>query len=274
MSAADTTLLFLHVPKTAGISISTALANKFPQQELFHVRSVTHEQAPKFSRHYGPEAEFRALPLEQRGKFRCVLGHFQYGLHDAIPGNAQYFTLLRNPLERYVSQVAQYNRMVAAGEFGPDARQATLQEYRSLRPAHFANPQTRWVSGLTEGQLASLSAEQTLAIAKRNLAEHFCVVGAVERMDDSLEILARVRGWDGLPIGRENASKVRPSYDEFTTAERDDFEAHNQLDRQLWQMAGERLNAQLEEIPRVVAMRPKVFSLHRLTQAWTRRRAA
>lgn len=274
MSAAETTLLFLHVPKTAGISISTALATKFPEHGMFHIRSATHELAPKFSRHYGPEAEFRALPLAQRGNFRCVLGHFQYGLHDAIPGKAQYFTLLRNPLERYVSQVAQYNRMVAAGEFGPDARQATLQEYRSVRPAHFANPQTRWVSGLTEGQLASLSAEQTLAIAKRNLAEHFCVVGAVERMDDSLEILTRVRGWETLPIGRENASKVRPSCDEFTAAEREEFEANNQLDWQLWQMAFERLDAAFDEIPRVATTRPKVFAFRRLTQAITRRRAA
>ncbi len=267
-------LLFMHIPKTAGISVSLALTEKFEARQLYHVRSQAQDQAPKFSPHHGPEVTFRELPLKQRSAFRCVLGHFHFGLHEAIPGKSQYFTLLRNPLERYVSQVAQYNRMAAAGELGPEARPVTLQEYRHVRPAQFKNPQTRWIAGLTDGQMSSLAPESALAIAQRNLREHFCVVGTVERLAESLELLARVRGWKSLAVGRENASKVRPSFDEFTPAQRAEFEAANQLDKQLWLQAGAELGALLEAVPRTPHHSAKVFSFQRIAQTLSRRRAA
>lgn len=267
------TLLFMHIPKTAGTSVSLALARQYDDRSLYHIRSDGQELAPRFSRNHGPESVFRGLEPQQRGQFLCVLGHYHFGLHEAIPGEARYFTLLRDPLERYVSQVAQYNRMATAGELGAGARPVSLEEFSRLKPAQFNNPQTRWVAGTAERATKDLGPQATLARAQENVNAHFCVVGLVERMDDSLELLARLWGWAPLHVGRANASGVRPSYDEFTPALRDEFEACNQLDRALWDEANRRIDEALRQTERPSPSAAFARPWRRWTQKFSRRAA-
>lgn len=233
----DETLIFMHIPKTAGTSVSLALTNHFAPEEVFHIRADQHERAPRFSRYYGTEEYFRALPEAARRQFRCILGHTKYGLHEAIPGPTKYFTALRNPLERYYSQVAQYNRMAHGGELGADARPVTPIGFRNVKPRQFTNPQTRWVSGLSQGQIANRPPAEVLATAQRNVARHFRAVGVVEHLDRSVCQLARRSGWPVVPVGRANASPNRPEIQVFSPAELAEFQACNRLDYQLWEDA-------------------------------------
>lgn len=267
-------LLFMHIPKTAGTSVSLALAQQFRSDDLYHVRSETTDLAPKFSPNYGPEETFRTLDPRQRSRYRCVLGHYHFGLHAALSGAGRYFTLLRDPLERYVSQVAQYNRMAASGELGSGVRPVTLAEFREVKPAQFTNPQTRWIAGSQERAPKAALSPQLLDRALENIERHFVVVGLVERMDESLTLLARQWGWRSLSVGRANVSAVRPSYDEFTPALRDEFEDHNQFDRTLWRLASERL----DEARRAAAPVERAVTVQdrwrRWTQKFSRRSAA
>ena len=229
------TLIFLHIPKTAGTTLSIALANWFQPDELYHIRSGNHDGAPQFSPNFGPEETFCSLPTAERARFRCVLGHTKFGLHKAIPGPAKYFTMLRNPLDRYVSQVAQYNRMVKRGEIESQSRQVTLNEYRKIKPVYFRNPQTRWISGIRGAAFWSREESEVLALAKHHLAEWFSVVGVVEQIEQSMALLAAYCDKPVPVIDRENVSSVRPSIDEFTAAQLDEFKANNRLDEELWQ---------------------------------------
>ena len=43
------------------------------------------------------------LPLEQRARFRLVMGHFQYGIHEFLPQEYTYVTIVRDPVERVIS---------------------------------------------------------------------------------------------------------------------------------------------------------------------------
>ena len=233
----EETLLFMHIPKTAGTSVSLSLAAQFAPHELYHIRSGRHAGAPRFSSHCGPEQEFRALDANRRATYRCVMGHFRFGLHEAISGAFQYFTLLRNPLDRYVSQVAQYNRMAERNELGPEARPVSLHEFRRIKPRQFENPQARWITGLTAGQVAAMDPANVLELAKQNLEERFRVVGLVERFEESLQALARLSGWQCLTVRRENASPWRPAVDQFTAAQLEEFSVCNRLDWDLWNFA-------------------------------------
>lgn len=238
------TLIFQHIPKTAGTTVSVVLRQWYSPNELFHIRSGTHTKAPRFSTNYGPETYFRSLPSSERKKYRCIMGHTKFGLHNAIPGRARYFTLLRNPLERYVSQVAQYNRMIRGGEFGSKAEPVSLYKFRSLKSLQFTNPQTRWLTGLSNEKFLLRDQSTLLQQAKDNLETFFAVVGVVEQIEKSLELLAYHCGRTMTSIKRENASAERPSIEELTDSQLQEFEENNQLDRELWQFATERLQMQ------------------------------
>jgi hypothetical protein len=272
------TLLFLHIPKTAGTSVSLALVRRFSAHELYHVRDPKHAQAPCFSPHHGPQQAFGRLSTRRKQKFRCVLGHFHFGLHETLPGPAEYFTLLRDPLQRYVSQVAQYNRMQAAGELGSDTRPVSLMEFRALKPRQFENPQTRWISGLTANQIADRSPADVLQLAQHHLDTHFRAVGVVERMDESMAVLASRSGWSCLSAAKANASAQRPSVDQLTADQYQRFMDSNRLDRELWQFANRRLDAELATAATShgtsMGGSSKEPWASRVTAWWFRRRAA
>src|SRR5262245_44203798 len=82
-SDAHPTLLFLHLPKTAGTTFADILVRQFGPDEVFHVR--TPERLPRYSRWNGTLDELAALSERRRARFRCVLGHFSFGLHEIIP---------------------------------------------------------------------------------------------------------------------------------------------------------------------------------------------
>jgi hypothetical protein len=238
------TLIFLHIPKTAGTTVSVVLKGWYSPHELFHIRSGEHSAAPRFSTNFGPETHFRSLLSDERAQYRCIMGHTKFGLHEVVPGRAKYFTLLRNPLERYISQVAQYNRMIRGGEFGPESQPVSLYEFRSLKSLQFTNPQTRWLTGLSGEKFLRRDDSSLLQQAKDNVDQWFSVVGVVEQIEMSLAVLAYNCGRTMPSIKRENSSTERPSIEDFTASQLQEFEENNRLDKELWQFASERLQLQ------------------------------
>ncbi|PXF46836.1 hypothetical protein BWQ96_03365 [Gracilariopsis chorda] len=119
------TLFFLHIPKTAGTLVYNVVlqyANKtkgLPCQFLFDGNRYTlHKYEPSFktSHHFSlnsiEEKGFRAWKendvkqkemLYKRGACRSLRGHVTYALRDEIDSPVVSMTVLRDPLERFMS---------------------------------------------------------------------------------------------------------------------------------------------------------------------------
>ena len=235
------TLIFLHIPKTAGISVSLVLAKTFPEHERFHVRSEAHHNAPVFSRHHGPIEHLLALPLGERARFRCIFGHMKFGLHRHIPGAANYFTVLRDPLERYLSQVGQYNRMARRDELGSGTKPVSVEEFCHVKPKQMHNPQARFLSGLEHREFIQAADETLLERIGHRLLNRFSAVGTVERFAETLHVLSRVSGWSPASPPRANVAHVRPRREELSPAFVRRFEEINWLDRALFELADQLL---------------------------------
>src|ERR1700682_530692 len=92
MPVENETLIFLHIPKVGGVTLSKILERHYsPAQTLnFDAGDNQHER-------------FEEIPASQRARSRLIKGHLFFGLHCFIDGPSVYITLLRKPVERVLS---------------------------------------------------------------------------------------------------------------------------------------------------------------------------
>jgi hypothetical protein len=85
----DKLVIFLHLPKTAGQSVSALLASALEP----HIHISTEEAF----------RQFLGLSDRERAALRFAHGHMPYGLHRLVNQQCQYVVFLRNPVDRVVS---------------------------------------------------------------------------------------------------------------------------------------------------------------------------
>jgi hypothetical protein len=236
-AAAQPTIIFVHIPKTAGTTLARIIDRQYPPQARLLLE-----------RHHESVREFQALSEERRSEIRLLRGHIPYGLHVHCPRPTTYIVLLREPLDRlisyyyYVQREAQHYLYDYANTPG-----MTLKRYVEDRVSlQMDNMQTRLISGVWSDPGYGECDQATLDLAKQNLEEHFAVVGLTERFDETLLLLKRALGWHNVHYARHNVTRDRPrraSLDAETVAV---LEAHNQLDIELYQHAQGLFGAQLD----------------------------
>ncbi len=235
----DHTLLFLHIPKTAGTSLSLMLCQQFPPDQIFHIRGNKRPDAPYFSSHFGPEEEFQALPESQRARYRCILGHFSFGLHEWVPGPSTYLTILREPLERQISMYRQYARMAHSKNC------LSLEEFLSSPRKGKPNHQIRHLTGWKPQEHTD---EEMIHQARTNLNNHFCAVGTVDRLPETVAVVAKLFGWKDVILEKENVSKKNAVPTDLSEEFRQTLQQQNYLDQWLCQYVDQRLQQQLADL--------------------------
>jgi hypothetical protein len=188
-------LLFVHIPKTAGTTLTNLLKLNEPGARSRGLGNVF-----KGSGGVNPEVRFRHLLDEKdaRGpdELRVVTGHIPLGMRERLKGrDVRCFTFLREPADRTLSHYFGIRkRRRGSGEPGRYARSAlpaepTLDDMLEGGYIH-DNLHTRMLSGVPEpfGKVT----EEMLEKAKRNLREELVFFGISERFDESL-VLAKKR---------------------------------------------------------------------------------
>ncbi len=182
------TLLFMHIPKTAGTALRQTILKNYRKSEVAYL----YPEPPGF-----PSPNLRDLPLSQRSQFRFVVGHFQYGIHEEMPNEYWYFTVVRHPVERVWSHyhylVDSKNAPILRG-----AKLKGLQETLEGRvTANLDNLMVRCFSGINEKKFppGSINAE-IYELAKGHLESAFLYVGRQERLDEAYSMLQAKMGWD------------------------------------------------------------------------------
>jgi len=200
------TVLFMHIPKTAGTAFREAIAANFLQSEIAYL----YPTPPGFL-----VTDLRALPLEQRRGYRMVMGHYQFGMHEALPQESEYITFVREPAARVLSQYDYDLQHRAASICDRDGRLLSLDEVFEKRlTVDFDNALVRCFSGIDERDLppGSVTAE-IYEQAVCNLLNSFAFVGHQEASAEAYNRLRGYYGWhatEELPIvnvGRPRATE-------------------------------------------------------------------
>lgn len=278
-------LYFMHIPKTAGSSLSRWLAFVYGQRQTISIKLPHH-----LVRH----------TLESLRHYRCYTCHFGPGLLDLLERpDLLSMTVLRDPVECAISFVYFRQNQIArrVAHLPPDYLERMQPWVKSdlrelLQVPQFSQPikdgQTRflgvtqdWRPYLRDGAIGSSGQPlqwplrplqqpdpadwPAVCAAARHRLETMDMVGITERMDETLELLCGRLGIGRpprLPQGHINPHKSGVDVDYYRRTTPPDLvemiEAWTASDRELYALANEMLDRQLAEFR---AARQRFYSL-------------
>ena len=223
------TIIFLHIPKTAGSTLNAILQKQYKRQQIYYLGANTQESI----------RSYLDLADEEKKSIRLVTGHTAYGFHEYIPGSSTYFTFFRDPVERVVS----FYHFVKNNE-QHYLNKAAVNEFDGIKPfitsgitTMMDNGQTRLISGAWLDPGFGEINEQILAQAKTNLSKKFSVVGLTEQFDATLILFKEIFNWQDIKYMRKNVTKVAPVERILTAEEKEAVVSLNQYDIALYDYA-------------------------------------
>jgi hypothetical protein len=223
-------LIFLHIPKTAGTTLNRIIEWQYSPFAIFtmdpHRIRATAER-------------FKRLPEARRRRLQVVRGHLFYGIHEFLPQGATYITMLREPVARLLSSYY----FVLRRPLNPLHRKLKreglgVEDCIRLFPDR-NNTQCRFIAGVKDAAIAD---ERLLATAKENLTKSFSVVGICERFEESLILISKTFGWEVRLYENRKVSKTRPQIDPSLV---EMIKEHNRLDLELYEFGKSLLEANL-----------------------------
>lgn len=172
-----TNLLFDHIPKTGGKSIHSVL------QQLLGSDACSPTLNTTFSNAWG-----------KFSSYSCVSGHITFLPGSNVAG-CSLFTVLRNPVDRIISQYF-FAHIVSENHgsyFDKKCRQLSFQDFffsedKIIRETISNQLIKNFYPLGAAGTQTSSQSEQLLA-AKKALQEKYFFVGLTERMDESMDLL-------------------------------------------------------------------------------------
>jgi len=190
MTAERPQLVFIHLPKTGGMSLHAAVAGALPRDAVLRVGDAAEQAA------------FRRLGPAEVARYALVSGHlgFEEVAARARPG-ARYVTLLRDPVARLLSA---FNYMAT---WAPHPLHA---EMRGRGFGEFITSAGEALSGEACRQLTGMA---TAAQAIPVLDSCYAAAATTARLGD---LAALAAGWLGLGAVRAGRENVTPGQGRIT----------------------------------------------------------
>jgi hypothetical protein len=221
-------LIFLHLPKTAGVNVRELLSRQY-------------RHLPTFIRGAPDHRLLFQMHARDREAFRVVGGHYRFGLHLLFDSPSRYMTFLRDPIERVISHYA-YIRWQALHEWHErvNAANLSLEQWVRFGIAHaFDNLQVRWLAPHANQDVPFRhTTRQMLDEAKRVIEERVDFLGITERYEESIRLFGRQLDWrEPVTVERLNVSPNRQAAADIPPSTMAAILDHNVLDIELYAFA-------------------------------------
>jgi hypothetical protein len=237
-------VFFLHIPKTAGTSLSNSLKAAFAEE-----RSITSAQMNNV----------RAHPKEIFLNAELLCGHFTHEVYaKRLPKQPNFIlTFLRNPIEHYVSTFFHLKidpsftytiRLVKDKKHAEDihryVKEKSIEEFLKYEySAIFDNFQTRYLVKGLSSDYHDYNDEELLPIAQRLLLD-LPFFGLTDRFDESLKLLESAMLLDKkLHLLKANKSRNKPRNFSLSPDVLTEIESRIQADMALFDFAQQAFDA-------------------------------
>lgn len=204
-------LVFLHLPKTGGLSVNDALRRSFGVRHA-DVRSL--DGSGQWITPRDVQVSKRLVP-----GLRSISSHRICPNHHLEETDWKWFTFLREPVARTISEY-QFYRAHLGGDL-------SLEGYIESQ-------------GLRNLQVVRVAGSENIDLAMTLIQERFAFVGLMEQFDLSMELLSRTLGAEGIDprFVRKNVARHHDIADTIRADESQMQVIRNvvQLDTQLFEM--------------------------------------
>lgn len=256
--SAQSPLIFMHIPKTGGMSMFTAFTAHWGTH-IADLYNVSPRNAPLAQ---------QALQDPAKALF-C--GHYAFGLHQWMTRPAYYASVLREPVARLESlyhyclpilNVHRKRLQELGGDLARLAAQPRISDfYLDFGPwltgeptpeAFFASPSAELDNGMVRrfsgfGMNPAPCPASALAQAKQNIEASFSVVGLLERYPETLQLMAQTFGLPDLNAHHVNANKEKANKAPLSEGILQKIRDMNQLDLALYDWVCARFDSQLAQ---------------------------
>lgn len=220
------TVVFLHLPRTAGSTMLSILRHRYSKQTTFF--TTPHQPDFGLGILYG-------LSQPERDRLCLIAGHMPYGIHDHFSHHVGYFTFVRDPVERSISDYYFVQNQPPTHYLHRYANALSLPDYLEYRASIARdNVQTRLISGLWDSVPFDPRNDALLEQAKQNLKKNFIMVGLAERFDESLVILKRLLDLRRIYYTPRNVNPSCPRSENLPESTIKSLRYYNQLDHKLY----------------------------------------
>ncbi len=267
-------LIHLHIPKTGGTSLNSMIQHAFRDDEVSDTMFddsknynglglAPYELCQKRFAFYTPD-QFRRI--------RYVTGHLPMGLHRAFDRRAKYFTVVRHPVDRVISDF--FFRIQEKDPYLNDGRLLTFDEYVEGRnDVYLCDYQVRVLSGSPDleavrGPIGMQTPgrpvqRRHLEQAKRNIEDHFLTIAPLENMIQLALLIRSVYGWPMRRLLNEakNQTKQRMLIRDMSPHTLKIIEECNPNDLELYDWVHKRFAAQRELFEPSLSKDEQIFTV-------------
>lgn len=245
-------IFFMHIPKTAGISLRTMIADQLPVEA-----TLSH-------------AHWQGRQARDPNAYQFVTGHVPFSYIRRFVRPPIVMTFLRDPIDRAISHFHFYKSLPPAEvarqkrELGHEAWQDTVEIWKRTKDLEIGdflvkepelarrvlgNVQTSYFldDGIRDASSPLLAGSVLPEDVVRNL--HRCnIIGLTERMQESLTLLCHQAGLAPVrQLARANATERRPTVRDISSRTIAALTELTRLDAQLYRLGEELLERRLRE---------------------------
>ena len=215
--------IFMHIPKTGGTTLNELFKKQYKLNEIFDHDSFQMKMM-----------KMDELTDMEKRNIKAITGHYFYGIHQEFSRPFNYFTMLREPVDRVISSYY-FLKDYPGYEM---VKNMTLEEFVVKGP-EAPNLQTLMVCGSQE--------KPDIEKAKENL-KTFTVVGVTELFNETLFCLKKAYSWGDIHYKRKNITKNRLAKEEVPTPLKNLIRKYNALDMELYDYAKKLLYEKLQSL--------------------------
>jgi galactose-3-O-sulfotransferase len=219
-------LIFIHIPKSAGTTLNSIIIWEYSPFQIVSVDG-------RF-----PQWSFRRLTRwkpDRLNRNDVFTGHMPVGLDRFLARQSTYMTILRNPVERVISEYFYRIGRKSHPLADRHIKGFSLSDYVEKLP--YANVQTKLLAGGNPDYdfMAGTCSEAMLETAKRNLAEKFSLIGLTERFEETLALCKIIFGWKVEHYAALRVTQGKPKEKAVTADLRELIAEHNRFDVALYE---------------------------------------
>lgn len=217
-------IVFVHIPKTAGVSLFRALAAGLGADRCAQTRmekidkihdgararlfwSAGHGFRNALRRFGGTDPLIpRGFPPSRLDDIFVLAGHFSLNHEPKIARKPVYITLVRDPVERFISH---YYFLQDLHELEPATRRDTQPARKYDLERYVDLLENRRLVGVTNVQCRYIGGDETFDSARHALDEQVFLAAPSERLGDFLKLLALALPFEPVITPRENVGQAR-----------------------------------------------------------------